>query len=181
MKRIFDLLTVLIILIATLSPFWVNIYAQNNSDVTTQTNKKTEDQEVEQTEERKLEEQELRKFVDDFFVAFNETRDLKQVPDSFFISDFKSRFAKNKKWFELYKDRDSTIQLSDEERYEYNILMANFTSLISISFIGNFNGNLDEYSDDAIYKLLPSQIVKKMKKSRWFRHTLDTDADFFSV
>lgn len=159
MKRILDLFIALIILTAMFSPspFCANIYAQENSDAATQNNEETE----EETEAEKLEEQEVRKFVDDFYVAFDETKDLKEVPDNFFIFDFKTSFAKNNKWFATFaEDTDLISQLSDDERYENNVLLANFISLSTISYFGNFDGDLDDFDGD-ILKFYRRRLLKR--------------------
>ncbi len=132
----------------------------------------------EQTNQEK-EKLEVQKLVNSFYQSLEETKDLNQVPKTFFVADFKTRFAKNYRWFEY---SEFFKQLSDSERYDGNVLMINFLYLGMMSTGEknfNFGEGLDDDEEDTlpIEKMFPSQIADRIRKSKFLYFIYDEDRD----
>jgi len=145
----------------SLSPLCLNVNAQTSG------NKK----------QTKIEKREIQKFADSFFQNLEETKDLDQVPERFFVADFKTRFAKNE---ELGLDVDEEIEseLIDAERYQLKSLMLNFFYLGVMWNGGGEKFFLDQDSDndkDDSEEILPSQVVELINKNKTLCHLFDED------
>ncbi|HMS38866.1 MAG TPA: hypothetical protein PKE69_01475 [Pyrinomonadaceae bacterium] len=126
------------------------------------------------------EKKEVKKFVDDFIKHLDKTKDLDKVPERFFVSDFKTRFAKNEYWFQFLSSSDFYAQLSDSERFEGNVLTLNFLYLLLTSGVGsnqlNFDENMDlEDGDIDFSKIFPPNVIELIKKSKKWSVFLESD------
>lgn len=143
----------------SLSPLCLNVNAQKSG------NRK-------QTREK----QEVQKFVDSFIQSLEETKDLDQVSEKFFVADFKARFGQDCNLSEI----KSTIcnKLNETERYELNTTVFNFGYLglmhafgkVSIEDIDKADEEDVESNEDndieSVKNLFPPQIIGLIKNSK---------------
>lgn len=174
MKRAINIFTAFIIFttIVVLLTFCQNLNAQTPN--------------AEKQNKEKLEKLEVQKFVDEFIKNFEETKDLNQVPERFFVADFKARFAKNYSWFS--DSSDLFNQLSDLERYNGNVSFVNFSYLGMLCSGGrdvNFAEDLTNTSEDKIdvEKIFPPRIIDLVRKSKTLNAIFidDSDSDIKNV
>lgn len=135
-----------------------------------------------------MEKREVKKFVASFIQILEETKDLDQVPESFFVSDFKIRFSKSYLGLDLVES--TTLNKLDEtEQYELhktNFNMAYLSLTYAFSKISIEDSELAEDEDtdlENINNLFPPQIITLIKNSK----TLNAfafkaeDADYFKI
>ncbi len=154
----------------SLSPLCLNINAQTSA------NKK-------QVQEEK---QEVQKFVDSFVQSLEEIKDLDQVPKTFFVTNFKTRFAKND---ELRKPENKELyaQFTDAERYEDNVVSFNFFYLTFLHKAGT--GTIvtskaeddDSEIDNREETFFSPEAIAIMKKSKTLNSFFDPNYEFKSV
>ena len=120
----------------------------------------------------KAEKQEVQKFVDSFLQSFEESKDFDEIPESYFVTDFKTRFSQNEKWRGENISEELFAQFSESERYEHNVSVFDFLYLgmmcslyeEKINEVGNSE---DDHAEDInIEKLFPPNVVKSIKKSK---------------
>ncbi len=91
-----------------------------------------------QTDEQirlKAEKQEVQKFVNSFWQSFEESKDFNKIPESYFATDFKTRFSQNEDWIGENISEETFALFSDNERYEHNVSMFNFLSLTAMCLV----------------------------------------------
>lgn len=157
MKRAINIFTAFIIFttIVVLLTFCQNVNAQTAN--------------AEKQNKEKLEKLEVQKFVDEFIKNFEDTKDLNQVPERFFVADFKTRSLKDINYFDEYPP-EVLSQISNEESYEFKILLLdNFY----LSIMSN-NGICCDGEEKEFY---PPEILKIIKKSKFLSSMLIDDTD----
>ena len=128
--------------------------------------------------DRNKEANEVTEFIHLFYKNLWETKDIRHVPKGFFVSDFKTRFARRNAFF-----FDPTIanKLSEEERYEFNASTFNVFYLGLLHLVTNPKYEKSLKDDDAendydesdrefmnkfLDKFFPPDIVKVVQASK---------------
>lgn len=133
-----------------------------------------------QTKKEKLEEKEVRRFADLFIQGFEETKDLNQIPERFFVADFKVRLAKNNSWVLYHDNSEWSNSLNDDEKYNNNISIINFFNLLGIVATKSHKSNAENEDlddEDLMKKSLPPPILELFIRSRWLRGFIDENAE----
>lgn len=121
---------------------------------------------------------EVKKFVRSFTKSLEETKDLDQVPDKFFVSDFKTRFSQSEEWA---MNEDIFIKLSSAERYDHNSLWVNFLYLAmmwnggSEHFVFDEEDEENESDEEGRDKFFPSPVFHLVKQNKTLCKILDID------
>ncbi len=172
----------LIIKLFLLSTFVVgnsfNTFSQEVKDkeTTEKVQQKTPDKSDIRTDTEIAEEHEVRKFVDSFIKVMDEKKDIKKVPEKFFVLKFKETFAKNSEWLDHISD-NFRVELLKESHFETlyagNTNMFNFIFLQMMCMSGNNIGpdsdseTKEDTNDDSdggsIKKILPSSVIDLMR------------------
>lgn len=107
-------------------------------------------------------------FAASFMAVLEETKDLRQIPQSFFVKDFAARFAKNPP---LDIDVEPAVfnRFSENQRFEFNAAFFDFGYAGLMNAFGrvNLEDNTNEENDiESVKNLFPPQIVSIIKNSR---------------
>lgn len=140
----------LLIFILSLSVLFVsNNNAQSKSSKNEQINE----------EKEKLE---VQKFVDSFIQKLDETKDLNEVPESFFIEEFRKRQVNNNN-FDFY-DSNLLPQLSEIERIEYNLDIINHYYLGYRCIFERVDWDYYSENNESLEELFPAEVIELLKK-----------------
>lgn len=178
MKRIN---TILILVSLAIIFFSFDIFAQ--SSVT----KKAFDEKANQEEIK------VKLFVKSFIKSLEKTKDIGKVPNSFFVSDFRKRFAEYQDTGDIFNDLwiNSKLwkNLPKSLRYEFNVLRFNFNTLPTM-LVKNFDDDettSQSYSankDEGIVvfgEFFPPQVFKVLKQTKVLSISFDNNKEINSL
>lgn len=114
-----------------------------------------------QTAEEKQKEIEVRKFLASFIKEMDEKKDINKISETFFASDFKTRFT----WFQEISP-DLFKQMNDDEQFQSSSEMFNamYQGLMCMYGNGyNFESFSDDKTDAIMKKILPPNIIELLK------------------
>lgn len=133
-----------------------------------------------QTAEEKQKEIEVRKFLASFVKEMDEKKDIRLIPNTFFVNDFKSRFTSF-----VFSPEDLPKQLSEKDRFQSSVELFNVMYLGLMYMYGN-GYNSDSFSDDKddkvelfVRKIFPPNIVSLMLKNSLLKNLIEDKEDNF--
>jgi hypothetical protein len=112
---------------------------------------------------------EVKKFVASAIKIFEETNDFEKIPKIFFVTDFKKRFADEN--VEFGSPSEFLKQLSENERYEHNVVRFNCDYLGLRVMFSNVNSadESDKVSNNDFDRMrFPSSVRRLIKTTKIF-------------
>lgn len=112
--------------------------------------------------------QDVVKFTASFITLLEETKNLDQIPKSYFVDDFAARFSKESP-IDIEIEAKIFNKLSESERFDFN------ADFFTLSYLGLMNafGKYDYYDNtneetdiEAVANLFPPHILAQIRKSK---------------
>lgn len=112
--------------------------------------------------------QDVVKFAASFIALLEETKDLDQIPKSYFVDDFTAHFAKEPP-IDIDIEAKVFNKLSESERFDFNAEFFNLSYLGLMNAFGKYDyyDNTNEETDiEAVANLFPPNIISQIRKSK---------------
>jgi len=110
----------------------------------------------------------VKQFTASFIEKLEETKDLDKIPQSYFVSDFQTRFAKTAP-LDIDIDEKVFNKLSESERFDFNAEFFTLGYLGLMNAFGKYDyfDNTNEDTDiEAVKNLFPPHIIAQIRKSK---------------